>query len=111
MRRVLKKAVASVPYDTLERALALSLLSHRYDNLSNIKEHPTREELWLEIFDKQKSAPVTYLEFGVFEGYSIEYISRMYKDQNSRFYGFDSFTGLPEDWFKTMGQGMFNVGG
>ncbi len=36
------------------------------------------------------------LEFGVFTGYSINYMSS--KKEEMKFYGFDSFEGLPEVW-------------
>ena len=41
---------------------------------------------------------VLYLEFGVFEGYSIRYFSERLTHPNSKFVGFDSFEGLPERW-------------
>ncbi len=54
------------------------------------------------------------MEFGVFEGKSINDIARVWTDQ--QVYGFDSFEGLPEDW--DMGDGVvftkdrfFNAGG
>jgi len=37
-----------------------------------------------------------FLEFGVYEGASINYMSGLYPDKV--FYGFDSFEGLPEAW-------------
>ena len=52
-----------------------------------------------------------YLEFGVFEGKSIKYWLSENKNDSSLFYGFDSFEGLPEDWFPGIGKGAFGVGG
>lgn len=57
---------------------------------------------------------IHYLEFGVFRGDSIRRWSELNRDSNSRFWGFDTFTGLPEAWegfTKPMESGAFNVGG
>ena len=40
----------------------------------------------------------SYLEFGVCRGESFLYWMNNCKNTNSRFYGFDTFTGIPEDW-------------
>jgi len=39
-----------------------------------------------------------YLEFGVYSGESIKYFAGINSDSASKFIGFDTFTGLPEDW-------------
>jgi hypothetical protein len=49
-----------------------------------------------------------WLEFGVAEGHTINYISKFTKD---KVYGFDSFEGLPEKWRDGFEAGVFSRGG
>lgn len=44
------------------------------------------------------NAPVCYLEFGVASGHSFKWWMANCQHQSSRFYGFDTFEGLPEAW-------------
>src|SRR5262245_43061968 len=57
--------------------------------------------------------PIDYLEFGVFKGESIAAWTEINRHEQSRFFGFDTFTGLPEDWkkFNVMTKGTFDCGG
>jgi O-methyltransferase len=41
---------------------------------------------------------INYLEFGVATGQSFRWFLNENKNADSRFYGFDTFDGLPEDW-------------
>lgn len=51
-----------------------------------------------------------FLEFGVFQGKSINYFSS--KLPQKKFYGFDSFEGLQEDWTGwALQKGAFDLGG
>jgi O-methyltransferase len=58
-----------------------------------------------------KNEPIDYLEFGVFQGESIRHWAKINQSKESRFYGFDSFEGLPETWREGQAQGHFDVNG
>jgi hypothetical protein len=54
--------------------------------------------------------PIDYLEFGVWKGDTILYWAEINKHAQSRFFGFDSFEGLPEQWGAYQ-KGYFSTGG
>src|ERR1700712_3448156 len=58
-----------------------------------------RFELYKKIVATEKldSTPINYLEFGVADGYSFHWFMKEMQHPESRFNGFDTFTGLPED--------------
>jgi O-methyltransferase len=70
----------------------------------------TREELH-RFVQSRPAGPVDYLEFGVWRGESLRWWCDGNTDQESRFWGFDSFQGLPEDWCPGFPKGAFSTAG
>jgi hypothetical protein len=54
---------------------------------------------------------IDFLEFGVGAGHRIRFWSQLNHDPQSRFIGFDSFEGLPEDWTRNYPKGALDMGG
>ncbi|NNF57934.1 MAG: macrocin O-methyltransferase [Rhodothermaceae bacterium] len=91
--------------------------SHRELPFSADHEEPDfrydkRERLYAYVLDAERlNEPIDYLEFGVAGGQSFTWWLNHNTDLASRFVGFDTFTGLPEDFgpikagaFSTQGQ-------
>jgi O-methyltransferase len=58
-----------------------------------------REVLYEYIIKSQKlETAIDYLEFGVSKGNSFRWWINRLKNENNSFYGFDTFSGLPEAW-------------
>jgi len=74
----------------------------------NFPEPCGRNDFYRETIKKCKKEGL-FLEFGVFQGGTINFISTLI-DENI-IYGFDSFEGLPEDWSNIVGKGYFNLEG
>jgi O-methyltransferase len=84
------------------------------------EQHPfryfqSRYDLYADIQSKTLGdESIDYLEFGVRYGDSLFKWSTINVHPNSRFFGFDSFEGIPEDWISVTGEapkGAFSVGG
>jgi hypothetical protein len=52
-----------------------------------------------------------WLEFGVFTGASTNITAHSQRDTKIRVHGFDTFTGLPEEWKGHLAKGAFDQGG
>lgn len=71
----------------------------------------TRTELFEHVAGLLEGEPFDYLEAGVMHGDSIRQWARLSPHPQSRFFGFDTFTGLPEVWrtgLQTFAQGTFS---
>ena len=64
------------------------------------RKHNEREKLYSYVLEKEKlgEAEIIYLEFGVFQGAAFKWWMNANKNPASKFYGFDTFEGLPEAW-------------
>jgi hypothetical protein len=71
----------------------------------------TRECLFKEIARSIENRVVLYLEFGVWQGASMQLWSTLIKHPQSKLHGFDSFVGLPEDWMSGFQKGHFSTNG
>lgn len=75
-------------------------------NIPNINTYPLTY-----VFENMKlnhKPDTLWLEFGVYSGKTINYISTF---TNDKVYGFDSFEGLPETWREGFDVGTFNKNG
>lgn len=76
------------------------------DFYTPFRNHNKRYELYNYVLQKEKLEleSIDYLEFGVFGGASFKWWMNANKSSSSKFYGFDTFEGLPEAW-GTYGKG------
>ncbi len=86
----------------------LSLLSKWISTQKKIKfsnfptknfDYKKRYNLYSFIVEKEiANTEIDYFEFGVSKGESFKWWIESIKNENSNFFGFDTFNGLPEDW-------------
>jgi Macrocin-O-methyltransferase (TylF) len=80
-------------------------------NLSPKSRVQGGREVFRTVAESIAQKPVLYLEFGVFKGYTMSQWSVLLKNPETRFVGFDSFEGLPEDWAFDYPKGTFTAHG
>ena len=69
--------------------------------IKKIPRHHSPEKLYENLINKDNE--IQLIEFGVFEGRSLKIFSNLNSNSNSKFFGFDSFNGLKEQY----GYGIF----
>lgn len=101
------------PFQTIANTLSLTKWIASQDKkdifndfYSPKRDHHKRYHLYQYISDKLnlKNESIDYLEFGVFSGNSFKWWINNCQNNNCKFYGFDTFEGLPENW------GTYNKG-
>jgi len=112
MRKILKFLASIIPIEVYQKLIVYSILRHSFSSLVLCPAHESREILWKNVFNFNKylSLPITYIEFGVHKGSSIEFFTKLNINDESVFIGLDSFEGLPEAW-NGMQKGFFSTGG
>ncbi len=78
-----------------------------YNDFPSKWDYKKRYPLYKWVIEKEnfQNTAINYMEFGVAQGYSFRWFLEQNTHPESKFYGFDTFTGLPEDW------GPFKKGG
>jgi hypothetical protein len=61
-------------------------------------DYTKRYDLYDHIVQSESLSEIYYIEFGVAQGQSFKWWVENLKSRDSRFVGFDTFSGLPEDW-------------
>lgn len=99
--------------DTINRNAQMMATIRSYESQS-VLQFPHRSQLHAAVNENLGHCAITYLEFGVWEGESLKAWTKLNANPASRFYGFDSFEGLPEKWDHAFGKtnkGAFDLKG
>lgn len=112
MKEALKALAGRLPEDLLERMLAYAMLRRSFADLASAPVLPSREALWEQAVRLAggPDRPVAFVEFGVHEGASLRWFAERFTHPGARFWGLDTFTGLPEAW-GAMPAGTFDAQG
>jgi O-methyltransferase len=115
-----KRSVAASgikPFPSVQYALDLLRFGDWIDQQDNrhLPRFDERFELYQYVHKSiLKGCCFDFLEFGVFQGDSLRFWVDLAKCPQVRFFGFDSFRGLPENWIlptRLVPAGHFDVGG
>ena len=95
----------------LNRMAAMQTVEFIAENMLKLKSFDSRDEYLQYLLEQVDYSKDLFLEFGVFEGRSINLISATKPEKI--IYGFDSFEGLPETWWQETNypKGKFSLQG
>ncbi len=104
--------IPSKAFFFLGNLAGLSRFVHKHKNdglcdyYSSKFDYQQREKLYEYVISENNidDNGIDFFEFGVARGGSFNWWVKQLKNSDTRFYGFDTFTGLPEDW------GIFKAG-
>ena len=83
----------------------------RRERFSDCPEFSTRLDLYKHLSSIIGNDSIDYLEFGVWKGEAIDAWRKLNTAAGSRFVGFDTFEGLPENWEEGHPKGTFSTHG
>jgi O-methyltransferase len=99
LRKKVRQFIEGLPYSrTAQIAATLPKLSKWRRDRGSQTLVSGRRELHIAVSKLVADRTILYLEFGVYRGDSIKYWTMLNRRPDSKFVGFDTFTGLPEAW-------------
>ncbi|MEO7368290.1 MAG: hypothetical protein ABIZ36_10055 [Gemmatimonadaceae bacterium] len=112
MKGLIKYIASKIDIDAYQRLMTYAILENKFRQVYLAPVYARRELLWDECIERQldSRAKITFVEFGVHAGYSINYFAQRNLHEDSTFIGLDSFEGLPEKW-GAMPKGTFDKKG
>jgi len=117
-KKIIKMMLVRFPIQYSERMDALFHLPLLSQWIKKYKPHPyfeAREPLYEYVAETIiGNVPISFLEFGVYHGASLNCWTELNTNRKSEFIGFDSFEGLPEAWVNLGGifeRGSFSTRG
>ena len=112
LKSALRSLLSLVSAEFLFKLAVHSIVRRSFAATRSVRTLDNRHALWdyASTLYINKDLPVTYVEFGVWKGESINYFASRNNNDESIFVGLDSFEGLPEDW-GTFSKGTFDTGG
>ncbi len=100
--------------DILSIKESKQLLINSEEVSSNIKwdKLKIRYDVWDKFISRENlsNQKIQFLEFGVYRGESIKYFAKKLVNEDNKFFGYDTFYGLPADW-QSAKKGLFSTKG
>ncbi len=112
MKSIVKNLSSRASVKFYERAMTYALLRNEFPEIGSLREYKDKPAIWSAAIEAAggREAPITYVEFGVYEGESLRWFLANNTNPSSLFVGLDSFHGLPEA-FGILPAGTFDLGG
>lgn len=117
LKKAIIRAAAHVPQravdsvNNLASYLELGQQVRQHDFGPVPRHFPDKYAMFEHMIGQMRHRRVLYLEFGVFEAQTFRFWLRTLESPEARFFGFDSFEGLPTTWNAANPLGHFSLGG